>query len=354
MAIDLFKPYKIGKLELRNRFVRSATVVAKANESGAVTDDAVALYKSLGEGGVGLIVTGATFVSPLGQIAVGQDGIHSDAMIPGLHRVVTAAHQGGARIALQLFHGGINAAYLYRRGQTVLAVSRMANKNRPHWEITEEDIEAILADFVAAALRAKEAGFDAVQFHGAHGYLLSQFLSPLYNFRTDSWGGSAVNRRRFVLELIGRVRRVVGADFPLFIKLGVQDDVAGGLSLAEGLETARQLVGAGIDTIEVSVGFGEAMLLRQPGEPERAYFRERAAAVRGVVAVPVIAIGGIRRLETAQSIVDSGEADMIALSRPLVQEPGLIARWQGGDSEPSGCISCNKCMVIEGEVRCWL
>ncbi len=349
MATDLFEPYRIGKLELRNRFVRSATMDGTVDSSGTVTDGSVALYRELGQGGVGLIVSGLAFVSPLGQAAQGQYGAHTDDMIPGLRRMAQVAHQGGAKIALQVVHAGINTRYLPQKGITALAVSRRQEASTPHREMTDEEIEAIISDFASAALRVVEAGFDAVQLHGAHGYLMSQFISPLFNSRNDQWGGSAENRRRFNLEVIRKVRHAIGADFPLMIKFGVQDDREGGLSLSEGVETAQRMAETGIDAIEVSAGTDSSIQVIREGEPERAYFRERAAVVKRAVAVPVIAVGGIRSLEMAKSIVDSGDADLISMCRPFIREPSLVARWQRGEVEPARCISCNKCLAIMGK-----
>lgn len=341
---NLFEPFSIGRLELRNRFVRSATWDATANSSGAVTDDSVALYRQLGSGGVGLIVTGFAFVSPLGQAVHHQYGVHTDDMIPGLRRLVNAAHHGGAKIALQIAHAGIGSEYIQQIGLTALAVSRIPKLSRVHREMTNEDIEAIISDFASAALRAVEAGFDAVQFHGAHGYLMSQFISPRFNHRTDQWGGDLGNRIRFHLDLITRVRHTVGGHFPLMIKFGVQDDKESGLSLSEGLKAAELIVEKGIDAIEVSVGFGAAIRVMVAGDPEQAYFRDWAAAVKQAVSVPVIAVGGIRSLEMARSIVDSGDADLVSMCRPFVREPNLIARWQRGEQGNAKCISCSKCM----------
>ncbi len=346
MSIDLFEPYRIGRLELRNRLVRSATWDATADSSGAVTDRSVALYRELGRGGVGLIVSGYAFVSSLGQAVQGQYGVHTDEMVPGLRRLVQVAHQGGAKIALQIVHAGINSEYLNQKGITLLAVSKIPEVNRPHREMSGEEIEAIISDFASAALRGREAGFDAVQLHGAHGYGMSQFLSPLYNHRSDRWGGNAENRRRFHLEVIRKVRQAIGADFPLMIKFGVQDDRGGGLSLGEGLETAQRMAEEGIDAIEVSAGVGRALLTMKEGDPERVPFRERVAAVKRTVTIPVMVVNGIRSLGMAQSIVDSSDADLISMCRPFIREPGLVARWQRGEKEPARCISCSKCMAI--------
>lgn len=352
--LTIFEPFRIGGLELRNRFVRSATWDGMADGSGAVTDASVAMHRQLAEGGVGLIITGLAFVSTQGQAVHGQYGVHTDEMLPGLRRLVETAHRGRAKIALQVAHSGMGSDYLLQKGEPSLAVSQMPRLGRPHREMTEEDIETILSQFASAALRAREAGFDAVQIHGAHGYLLSQFLSPRFNRRTDRWGGDLSNRRRFHLELVERVRHAVGPGFPLLIKFGVQDD-KGGLTLDEGIETAKLTVQRGGDGIEVSVGVGTAMRVKKADEPENAFFRDWASAVKQAVSVPVIAVGGIRSLEMARSIVESGDADLVALSRPFIREPDLIARWQRGDTRPADCISCNKCLVIlaKGEpLRC--
>jgi 2,4-dienoyl-CoA reductase-like NADH-dependent reductase (Old Yellow Enzyme family) len=217
-----------------------------------------------------------------------------------------------------------------------------------HREMTDEDIEGIIDDFAAASVRAREAGFDAIQLHGAHGYLMSQIASPLYNRRQDRWGGSAENRRRFHVEVVRRIRKAIGDDFPLMIKFGVIDDREGGVALDEGVETARQMVAAGIDAIEVSAGVGQAAMAMKADDPELTPFRERAAAVKRAVDVPVMLVGGIRTLETSRDVVASGDADMVSLCRPFIREPGLVARWQSGEATRALCISCRKCMAIVG------
>ena len=355
MYETLFTPCQIGNLELENRFVRSATWDATADESGAVTDTSVAFYKRLGEGGIGLIVSGHAFVSSSGQATPKQYGAHNDDMIPGLRRLAHAAHEGGGKIALQIAHAGINSGHLMSRGVTLPAVSRMPEMKRSHQEMTDEEIEGIIDDFVTAAVRGQEAGFDAIQLHGAHGYLMSQAISPLYNHRTDRWSGSPENRRRFHLEIVRRIRQAIGPDFPFFIKFGVMDDQEGGLSLEDGIETAQQMVAAGIDAIEVSGGVGQGVYRIGENESVMAPFRERASEVKRAVDVPVILVAGIRSLETAQDIVTSSDADMVSMCRPFIREPHLVARWQRGESTPATCITCNRCMAIvqrAGSLEC--
>jgi len=345
---SLFEPITIGKLHLKNRVMRSATWDATADRTGAVTDTSVELYHRLGEGGIGLIVSGYAFVSPHGQAVAGQYGIYNDEMIPGLRRMVKAARQNDTKVAVQIVHAGINSNYL--RGQNIqsLAISSIPESKRPHREMVEADIEGIIDDFTAASVRAREVGFDAIQLHGAHGYLMSQVESTLFNRRTDKWGGSPENRRQFHLEVIHRIRKAIGDDFPLMIKFGVMDDRGGGLTLDEGIETARHMIVAGIDAIEVSAGVGQPTLVATEGEPERTPFRERAVRVKRETSVPVMLVYGIRTLETAKDIITSGDTDMVSMCRPFIREPGLVARWQHGEQLPAKCISCNRCMAIVG------
>ena len=339
--------------------MRSATWDGLPDSSGAVTDDSVALYRELGRGGVGLIIGGHAFISAIGRTDPNQYGIHTDDMVPGLSRMTQEAHQGGAKIALQINHTGGYTDYL-ADSIVRLAVSSTERISTPHKEMTGEEIEAIVSEFASAAVRVREAGFDAIQLHGCHCYLMSQFLSPQYNLRTDRWGGSAENRRRFHLQVIRKVRQAVGADFPILIKLGVQDDTKGSLSLAEGLVTAQQMEKEGIDAIEVSTGMSAEDTFVRParkGAPEEAYFRELAAAVKRAVSVPVMAVGGIRSLEMARSIVNSGDADLISMCRPFIHEPGFVARWQREEGEPvNNCISCKRCLryAEKGKpLQCW-
>jgi 2,4-dienoyl-CoA reductase-like NADH-dependent reductase (Old Yellow Enzyme family) len=347
--VELFEPFSIGKMELRNRFVRSATWDATADELGAVTDTSVALYRTLGQGRIGLIVTGFGFVSSHGQSVPAQYGVHNNEMIPGLRRLVQAVHEGGGKIALQIAHAGTNSPYLRAKGAASMAVSTTPGSDSPYREMTGEEIESIINDFIAAAVRGREAGFDAIQLHGAHGYLMSQFLSPRFNRRTDKWGGSPEKRRTFHLEVIQKIRRAIGADIPLMIKFGVGNDRDDGLTLGESVAAAQQMVRLGINAVEISTSsntFTTIMPVLKKGDPERTYFREQAATVKRVVDVPVMVVAGIRSLQVARGIVDSGDADLISMCRPFIREPHLVARWQKGDTKEAACISCNSCAGI--------
>lgn len=350
MTYIVLQPYRINSLKLRNRIMRSATWDGTADERGEVTPDSMAIYRALASGGIGLIVTGYAFVShPLGQANPGQYGIYNNTCIVGWKQMVKAVHQqGDSRIAMQIVHAGINSGYLVQKGIELLAVSKIERVQYPHRAMTEGEILGIIDDFAAAAVRVKEAGFDAVQLHGAHGYLISQFASPLYNRRTDRWGGTPANRRRFVLEVIRKIREAVGDDFPILIKFGVQDDREGGMSLKEGIETCRKMVEAGIDSIEISGGVGNAPLSIKENEIDKTAFRERAAEVKKAVDVPIAVVYGIRSLKMAEDIVVSGDADMVSMCRPFIREPHLVFRWESGDTKQAACISCAKCMRLVG------
>jgi len=349
--MDLFGPVRIGKLELKNRFVRSATCESTADDSGKVTDASLDFHRSLSRGGVGIIITGLTFVSAAGRSFPGQFGIHRDDMVPGLKRLVQAVHGDGAKIALQLVYGGTPQLF---DDVTPSTVSKSSRTIRPLQQMTEAQIKSIISDFALGAERARLAGFDAIQLHGAHSYLMCQFLSPLSNHRTDRWGGSLENRRRFHLEVIRRIRERVGNDYPLWIKFGIRDEEEGGMTLEQGIETARLMVNEGINAIEVSAGMSAigakaANPTRKRNEPETAYFRDSASALKRSLNVPVILVGGIRSLALAQDIINRGDADLISMCRPFIREPDLIKKWQEHVSQEAACTSCDRCLHVPGE-----
>ena len=342
-----FDPITIDGIRIRNRFMRSATWDGTATDDGGATDASVKIFEGVASGGVGLIVTGYAYVSEQGKAAVGQYGVSEDRHIGGLQRLVKAAHDHGAKIALQIAHAGIAVGSLRRRDLVALAPSKIEGLTSPHRALTSLEIEEIVSDFGAAAARAREAGFDAVQLHAAHGYLMSQFLSPLANRRTDKWGGTAERRLRFHVEVMRSVRRAVGEAYPIWMKLGLQDHSPGGLQLSEGLDALKVLTAEGLSAVEVSIGRASgAARVGKPGDEEHPYFRSDSAEAKRVVDIPIMLVGGIRSLSMAEDILGHGDADMISMCRPLIREPGLIARWQRGDTAPAKCISCLKCMAL--------
>jgi len=350
--MPLFEPYKIKNLEIRNRFVRSATYDGSADQNGRVSERQVSLYEELARGKVGLIVTGIAHVHATGRISPYQNSIADDDDIAGFSRLTRAVHDLDAKIAVQLFHAGRETGKVYQK-RPALAPSFVADDplfTAPHREMEEAEIRQVIEAFGDGAERARAAGFDAVQIHGAHAYLLSQFLSPFTNRREDEWGGSLENRLRLHREIVRAIRSKVGADFPVLMKLGVEDGFIGGLEFQEGLAAAEILAGDGLDAIEISSGlrgrgYKHSEFRRGINSPgSEGYFRNWCLEVKQRVNIPVIMVGGLRSFDVAAEVVREGTADLVSLSRPLIREPDLVARWQKGDRKPATCVSCNRCM----------
>jgi len=346
----LFEASSINGLTLPNRFIRSATWEGLATANGAVTPDLTETMAALARGGVGLIISGHAYVDRVGQAGPRQLGIYSDDLLPGLKKMVSAVHTAGGKIVAQLAHAGYFAAAKLS-GLEPWAVSGDVDlvEGQRH-TMTTEDIKTTVEAFAAAAERAVKAGFDGVQIHSAHGYLLSQFLSPLFNRRTDAYGGAIANRVRIHQEVLAAVRATVGKDYPVLIKFNCSDFVDGGLALEEALAAAQALQRAGIDAIELSGGLLRSSLMGPSpsragvNKPSKeAYHRTEAKAFRGKLNLPLILVGGLRSFEVAEGLVVDGIADYISMSRPLIREPDLIARWRAGDRRPAECKSDNLC-----------
>ena len=253
----LFKSKKIGNVELPNRFVHSATYEGMAKETGEVSDELIKRYEKLAKGGVGLIITGYMYVHPTGRAFPHQTGIHSDDMIPGLKKLTDTVHQEGGKIAFQLAHAGRQTTRGLI-GQTPLGPSSRGrdpvNFVKPK-EMTEDEIMEIVKAFGAAAKRAVEAGADGIQLHGAHGYLINEFLSPFFNSRTDSWGGSDENRFRFLKEIVLETQKTVPGGMPVLVKLSTNDYTPkAGIKLDLAVKYAEWLAELRIGGVETSCG----------------------------------------------------------------------------------------------------
>jgi len=347
----LFEPATIHGMELKNRFLRSATHDACSSDQGEVTDATIRLYSELARGGVGLIVSGFAYVHRSGQNLLHQAAIDGDDKIPGLKRLTREVHQQDAKIALQLVHCGRNSRAVRKRGELPWAPSVIEDDQsakESYRAMTEADIEELVDAFRLAALRAQEAEFDAIQLHAAHSYLFSQFLSPRSNQRSDRWGGGLENRMRFHLHVVEAIRKAVGPDYPLLIKLGVQDTVAGGMTLEEGCAAARILSLHGVDAIEVSEGMETAGVNHIKkgidSQEKEAYYEAWARNVKKAVDVPVILVGGLRSFDLLEQIVQDGQVDFVSMCRPFIREPRLVNRWQQQNQTPATCISCNLCL----------
>ena len=354
----LFEPLKIKNIDLRNRFVRSATYDGCA-EKGFVTEKQVTLYTNLAEGGVGLIITGITYVHNDGRISKFQNSISNNEFVSGLRRLTSVVHDRGARIAVQLFHAGREVRFPESSDKIPIGPSFL--EKDPYFKaeyraITKSEIWDVVHAFGDGAKRAREAGFDAVQIHGAHAYLLSQFLSPYTNRRRDEWGGSLENRLRIHREIYFDIRKKAGEDYPVLIKIGVQDGFPGGLEFSEGKLAAEHLAKLGFDALEISQGlrglsYEETEFKTKINNLDReAYYRRWCAEIKKKVEVPVMLVGGLRTFELMEEIVQNKESDLISLSRPLIREPGIINEWERGDRHRTKCISCNKCFesLIKG------
>ncbi len=368
----VFEPKEIGGMTVKNRLVRSATVEGMASEDGSVTDELLKLYKTLAEGGVGLIITGAAYVQSSGKILPYQTGIDRDDLIPRLRKIAETVHEhgDGCKVAMQLVHCGRQSSFLEKTIAPSAVFEPVVNK-MPR-EMTIEEIEETTEAFVKAARRAQEAGFDAVQLHAAHGYLLSEFLSPYTNRRTDEYGGSTENRIKIVKDIYKKTVENGGKDFPILIKMNVDDFLEGGINLNESKKIAERLSKTGFAAIETSgcmwevttrsreeLGWTPAMLpesrIKVRPKDKEAYHLPYAREIRKVIDVPLILVGGIRSLDVIEKILAEGSADFVAICRPLIRQPDLPNRWlKGIGGLTADCISCNGCVgsLLEGGVRC--
>ncbi len=347
----LESPGTIGALNLPNRLIRSATAERLAEESGEARPELAEMYRELVRGGVGLIVTGHMFVHASGKAHPEMTGIHSDAMIPSLAMLADAVHEEGGRVAVQINHGGMQCAPESVAKTMAPSAIEAPFLQQPAREMSAGEIERLVEAYSAAARRAKEAGFDAVQIHAAHGYLVSQFLSPFVNRRTDEWGGSPEGRTRFLRRVVEAVRAEVGAEYPVFTKLGTVDGVDGGLTVEEAMQVVAALESMGLDAVEISGGVGgDRNLNARPGirrEEHEAYFRPLARRAREATSLPVALVGGLRTKRLMEEVLESGDADFIALCRPLIHEPDLPGKLLRGEQDRSTCRSLNRCWARE-------
>ena len=346
------KPVMLGKVGLKNRIIRSATCLSGADEkTGNPSSALIGRYKELAAGGVGVIITGHAYVNVEGKASFRQLSICSDDDVLELSRLVNEVHEAGCPILFQLSHAG---AFKAKEGEPALAPSDVKNPKTGTScrAMTVSEIHSTISNFAKAAVRAKDSNADGAQIHLAHGFLLTQFLSPLFNKRKDAYGGDDIAKRaRIIFEILEETRYRVGDDFPLWVKISVMEGIQQGYTSLEGIRLAEELAKAKVDAIEVSGGtfYGNETLTPSrtgiiAGKNE-GYFAEEARAIRERIKgrTHVILVGGLRSIEVMANFYDKGVADGFALSRPLIAEPDLINRWIDGNREPSECISCNAC-----------
>lgn len=360
---ELFEKTSINGLELKNRFIRSATWERMADDKGHLTERLLNVYEKLAEGGAAAIITGYAFVVEDEQPNARMMGIYNDSFIEEYKKLTDAVHKRGSKIILQIVYGG--SFTWYNTGERVIwGPSAVTNKvsNVTPKEMTLEEIRILIEAFGDAALRAKKSGFDGVEIHGAHSYLLNMFLSPFFNVRGDQYGGSAENRARIIYDIYDNTRAKTGKEFPILIKLNCSDFMGDkGFTFAECKEICRNLAAKGIDAIEISGGpvFRAPKPEKDPsGFPEESigkesYFAAYAKEIARTVDIPVILVGGNRSVETMENILTDSSVEYFSISRPLLSEPDLINKWSGERSYKPRCISCNKCFDENGNT-CYL
>lgn len=398
MNSSLFTPAHIGSLELKNRMIRTASHEGLSDRRGRPTDALITFHRQFVNGGIALVITGYAGVMQNGKSALYRmTMIDDDALIPAHQKLTDAMHDAGGRIVCQIAHCGRQTLSDETNEHTVVGPSSIPNRfykevPRP---LVSQEIEDIINHFGAAASRVKKAGYDGVQVHGAHGYLLSTFLSRRSNRRTDKWGGSAERRFRIVGETLRTVRDAVGPDFPVLLKLNGFERGRGGMNPQECVKVARLAEQTGCcDAIEVSAGSNEdafhmargelpadailtylrpyckwrswkKILLRTIGIPVQSTplfhprFREgynlaTAALVKRAIDLPVITVGGMRSKTFMEAAIRDGSTDFVSMARPLIRQPDLANRFLSGKSEIASCTNCNRCLVAADTVgiRC--
>ncbi|MBN1133655.1 MAG: NADH:flavin oxidoreductase [Methanosarcinaceae archaeon] len=358
----LFKPIKVAGLEIQNRFVRSATHEWLAEDDGAPTPMIGDIYEELASNEVGLIITGYSYVNPSGKSSEFQQGIYDDRFIEPYRQITFRVHKYKSKIVLQIVHGG-RQSRVSTENRVAFAPSPVIDSSSgiTPVEMNESQILGTIEDFANAAKRAKEAGFDGVQLHCAHGFLLSNFISPYTNRRTDKWGGGIENRTRIIVETIRRIREMVGVDFPILVKLNSTDgfDVGSskiGLTPEDAVEIAKILEQNTVCAIEVSGGImeaGEVMSKHAIDSMEKeAYFKQYARMIKSAVNIPIILVGGIRTRSVMESLIKEGYSDMVSMSRPFINEPDLVMKLKYRKIEKVSCVSCNRCFDPSG-IKCY-
>lgn len=342
----LFSPSRIGNLSVPNRIVMAPIDTNLADENGCVTDDLLAFYERRARGGVGLLIVENSQVDfPLGKNTKKQLSIHDDQKVEGLRRLSQVIRLAGSRAAIQIHHAGRETTLDVTGGGMPVAPSPIpcGHLKTPVRELTTSEVKSLVDKFVAAAVRGKEAGFDLVEIHGAHGYLVGEFLSPHTNKRTDEYGGGFRERLRFPLEIVHGIKDALGKDMPLSFRFSADEFVPGGIDLAEAVQIARALEEAGVDVIHVSAGIYESLpTLLEPMSYAQGWRCHLAAEIKKAVSIPVIAVGVIREPAFAEAVLAGGGADFVAVGRGLLADPDWPKKAREGKvSELRRCIGCN-------------
>ena len=357
----LFSPLKVRKIELANRVVMPPMGTSLGNPDATVSEALLAYMRRQAKGGAGLIITEITGVHPSGIVWGSQLGAYDDRFIPGLKKLSDIVHEAGGKAALQLHHAGRESFYLLNKGEAIgpSAIPSLVFRQAPK-EMTMGNIQEIIHSFGQAAIRAREAGFDAVEVHGAHGYLLAQFLSAISNRREDQYGGSFSNRARFVVEVLEEVRKAVGEDFPISLRISAEEFIKNGYTVEDIQGVLPALVKAGADVIHASIGThgSPGGITSAPPEYEPGFNVWRAKKIKESVDVPVIAVGRFTDPALADEVIARGDADLVAFGRQQLADPDyLIKAREGRFEDIRKCIACNqgcieRLMVEAKTIRC--
>jgi len=354
----LFSPFSIKNIELKNRIVMPGLASFLIEDDGSITDKTVEHYRRRAAGGPAMVIVEACAVSPEGIVSPHQARIYDDRFIEGFSRIAQVMKSEGAVPALQIHHGGRQTS------AKVIKRKPLAPSNLPCPTIkgdveplTVEGIREIIRKFGDAAARAVEAGFELIEIHGAHGYLINEFLSGFSNIREDRYGGDTAGRARFALEVIREVRTRVGKDFPLSFKISAQEFVPGGLTVEESIKILKLLVPAGLDIIQVSAGNDATPeWISQPMFMEKACLADSAAEIRRALKMPVMAVGRINDPLVAEDIIKQEKADLVCVGRGLLADPEMpLKAKEGRVDDIRICIACNTCMQSifrKGRVEC--
>ena len=365
-SYKLMTPIPIGGMTLKNRILMPAMATNFAGDSGEVTQRSIDYYTARAKSQPGLIIVEVTSVDEGGRFLKNQLGNHDDRFKPGLTRLARAIKEQEVKCAIQIHHGGrfCNSGIT---GKAVVAPSSIPvwNGEMPH-ELTEAEIEDLINKFAQAAKRARDCGFDAVELHFAHGYLGSQFLSPLTNKRRDRYGGDLERRARFCLETIAATRHLVGDDYPLLVRVSAEEHIKGGITIHDGVIIAQMLEAAGVNAINASIGYRasseegyiscSAHRSIAPMCMPRGCFVHLAEAIKRKVSVPVITVGRVNDLSLGSQIIAEDKADIVAFGRAFLADPEFLPKWIAGQEEDiRRCIACNVCQTClskQEPIRC--
>ncbi|MDD5313446.1 MAG: NADH:flavin oxidoreductase [Dehalococcoidia bacterium] len=342
----LLTPFTVRKTTFPNRIVFPPVQTNFASADGDVTDRLIRFYRRIAENGIGLTIVGATGISPVSRLGDHAFCLYDESKIGSAARLFDAIQSAGSVPAVQLNHGGRAMSLKLAGGQLVApsAIAAPASKNVPR-ELSIEEIDEIIGQFAHTAENAVKAGARMVEFHGTHSFLLNQFLSPLSNQRKDRYGGSTENRARIVAEILEKARALVGDDIVLGLRISAGEYIDGGMTVDECVKMVNMFTEKGLDIVHISAG-GRDSGGRMLTEASKGNLIRLAGEVKKKVKIPVIAVGGILRLDQAERALEEGQADMVAIGRALIADPELVTKTlRGREKDVVECNACLQCFV---------